>query len=302
MAPMMSGSLMKVAVNPLPWVLTESGWSLTRQVLTEALSDLREVGFTALHAEIPDGMPLGEYRQVLADYGFEPAPGYFQADFTAPEAMPKVLEQARQAAQAQAELGLSQIFIASEMAGPRREHPAVGHLAQDERLKLVSEGLVSTAEAMQSEGVTAALHPHVGTWVETEAEIRSVLDWSDGSALAFGPDTGHLFWAGADPAGLVARYASRVSCLHIKDVDAAAAASAREHGDDYMGATFGRHVWTEPGRGDVDLDAVIAALPEGFDGWAVLEVDVPNLPNRVDSARAGLAYLRAHPAFAVSAP
>jgi inosose dehydratase len=293
---------MKVAVNPLPWVLTESGWSLTRQVLTDALTDLREVGFTALHAEIPEGMTVQEYRQVLAEYGFEPAPGYFQADFTAPEAMPQVLEQARRAAQAQAELGLSQVFIASEMAGERRERPAVGYLAQDERLKVLTEGLVSTAEAMRTEGVTAALHPHVGTWVETDAEIRSVLDWSDGSSLAFGPDTGHLFWAGADPADLVARYASRVICLHIKDVDSSAAASALEQGDDYQGATFGRHVWTEPGRGNVNLDAVIAALPEGFDGWAVLEVDVPNLPSRVESARVGLDYLRAHPSFAVSAP
>jgi inosose dehydratase len=292
---------MKVAVNPLPWVLTESGWSLTRDVLIEALADLREVGFTALHADVPEGMRVEEYRRVLADYGFEPAPGYFSADFSAAEGMPQVLELARRAAQAQAQLGLSQIFIASEIAAPRWERPAVGHLAQDERLKLITEGLVATAEAMRAEGVAAALHPHVGTWVETDAEIRAVLDWSDGSDLAFGPDTGHLFWAGADPAGLVADYASRVICLHIKDVDASAAALALEQGDDYMGATFGRHVWTEPGRGNVNLDAVIAALPEGFDGWAVLEVDVPNLPSRVESARAGLDYLRAHPAFAASA-
>lgn len=297
----MSSSLMKVAVNPLPWVLTESGWSLTRHVLTEALTDLREVGFNALHADVPEDMTLLEYRQILADYGFEPAPGYFSADFRAPAAMPQVLEEARRAAQVHAELGLSQIFIASAIANERWERPAIGYLAQDERLKLLTEGVVAAAEVMRTEGVSAALHPHVGTWVETEAEVRAVMDWSEGSALAFGPDTGHLYWAGADPAGLVAKYAARVTCLHIKDVDAAAAAAALEHGDDYPAATFGRHVWTEPGRGDVNLDAVVAALPEGFDGWAVLEVDVPNLPNRVESARAGLDFLRANPAFAVPA-
>src|SRR6478752_7568139 len=151
----MSGSLMKVAVNPLPWVLTESGWSLTRDVLIEALTDLREVGFTALHADVPEGMRVEEYRRVLADYGFEPAPGYFSADFSAAEGMPQVLELARRAAQAQAQLGLSQIFIASEIAAPRWERPAVGHLAQDERLKLITEGLVATAEAMRAEGVAA---------------------------------------------------------------------------------------------------------------------------------------------------
>ena len=31
-------------------------------------------------------------------------------------------------------------------------------------------------EAMRAEGVRPALHPHVGTWVETERECRAVLD------------------------------------------------------------------------------------------------------------------------------
>jgi inosose dehydratase len=180
--------------------------------------------------------------------------------------------------------------------------PAVGHLADDERLRRFTDGMVAAAEVMQAEGVTAALHSHVGSWVETEDEVRAVLDWSEGSALAFGPDTGHLFWGGADPARIVRDYAARVACVHIKDVDAAAAATAAEQGNDYRTATSVRHVWTEPGRGDVDLDGVIAALPDGFDGWAVLEVDVPNLPTRVDSARAGLSYFEANPAFAVSVP
>lgn len=293
----MSHSAMKVAVNPLPWVLTESGWGLTRQVLDSALSDLRDVGFRALHAELPSDMSVAEYRARLTDYGFEPAPGYFSADFSDPAATTEILDQARRAAQTHTELGLSQIFIASAVAKERLAHPASGYLADDERLKRVTDALVAAAEAMQAEGVAAALHPHVGTWVETDAEVRAVLDASEGSALVFGPDTGHLFWAGADPARLVKEYAARVACIHVKDVDAGAAAAAAEHGDDYRAATFDRHVWTEPGRGDVDLDGVIAALPEGFDGWAVLEVDVPNLPTRVESARAGMSYLRGNPAF-----
>jgi inosose dehydratase len=294
----MSRSVIKVAVNPLPWVLTDSGWSMTRQVLVEALSDLREVGFRALHAEIPAEMTVAQYRACLAEYGFEAAPGYFSAEFSDAATTDDVLDQARRAAQAHAELGLSEIFIASAMTTERREHPAVGYLADDERLKRITDGLVAAADVMQAEGVTPALHPHVGTWVETEPEVRAVLDLSKGSSLAFGPDTGHLFWGGADPARLVKEYASRVACLHIKDVDAKAAADAAANGDEYMAATFGRHVWTEPGRGDVDLDAVIAALPDGFDGWAVLEVDVPNLPTRVQSAQEGFDYLRANPAFA----
>jgi inosose dehydratase len=271
-------------------------------VLLEALADLRGVGFRALPAQVPDDMTVDEYRQTLADYGFVPAPGYFSADFADVASGQEVREQARHAAEEHIQLGLSEMFIASAMSTERMAHPAVGYLPDDERLRRFTDGMVAAAEVMQAEGVTAALHSHVGSWVETEDEVRAVMDWSEGSALAFGPDTGHLFWGGADPARLVREYAARVACVHIKDVDAAAAATAREQGDDYRIATSVRHVWTEPGRGDVDLDGVIAALPDGFDGWAVLEVDVPNLPTRVESARAGLSYFEANPAFAVSVP
>jgi inosose dehydratase len=289
-------SPIRVAVNPLPW--KESGSDLSRAMLLSALTELRDVGFTALHAEVPAEMTVPEYRHTLADHGFEPAPGYFSAEFSDPSSTAEIFERARRAAAVQAELGLSEIFIAAAMTEERWDHPAVGYQEDQSRLAQITEALVGAAEAMHAEGVTPALHSHVGTWVESESEIRSVLDGSAGSALAFGPDTGHLFWGGADPAALVKEYADRVACVHIKDVDAKAAADAAQQQVDYRTATHVNHVWTEPGRGDVDIDGVIAALPEDFSGWAVIEVDVPNLPSRVESARASLNYLRANPAFA----
>ena len=95
----MSRPSMKVAVNPLPWVLSDAGFQLSRTVLIEALADLRGVGFRALHAQVPDDMTVDEYRQTLADYGFVPAPGYFSADFTDVGSGQEVREQARHAAE-----------------------------------------------------------------------------------------------------------------------------------------------------------------------------------------------------------
>ena len=96
----MSRPSMKVAVNPLPWVLSDAGFQLSRTVLLEALADLRGVGFRALHAQVPDDMTVDEYRQTLADYGFVPAPGYFSADFADVGSGQEVREQARHAAEA----------------------------------------------------------------------------------------------------------------------------------------------------------------------------------------------------------
>jgi len=155
---------MKVAVNPLPWVLSDAGFQLSRTVLLEALADLRGVGFRALHAQVPDDMTVDEYRQTLSDYGFVPAPGYFSADFADVASGQEVREQARHAAEEHIQLGLSEMFIASAMSTERMAHPAVGYLPDDERLRRFTDGMVAAAEVMQAEGVTAALHSHVGSW------------------------------------------------------------------------------------------------------------------------------------------
>jgi inosose dehydratase len=52
-------------------------------------------------------------------------------------------------------------------------------------------------------------------------------------------------------------------------------------------------VWTEPGRGNVDFDAVLVALPDTFDGWCVVEVDVPDLGTKEESTAASSDWIAA---------
>jgi len=44
--------------------------------------------------------------------------------------------------------------------------------------------------------VTICLHQHVGTWIETAAEVDWLMERLDPELVALGPDTGHLAWAG----------------------------------------------------------------------------------------------------------
>ena len=73
-------------------------------------------------------------------------------------------------------------------------------------------------------GVLAVLHPHVGTMVETRAEVDRVLD---GSAIRLCLDTGHLLIGGTDPLQLARQVPDRIAHAHLKDVDAALAARCR---------------------------------------------------------------------------
>ncbi|MEV0382718.1 sugar phosphate isomerase/epimerase [Nonomuraea sp. NPDC050643] len=269
-----------IGINPLPWLFGPSGFTLEVAALRTAFAEVAETGFTAVQADLPEGLTPAGYRALLREYGLAPAPGYFHGAYDDSEAMPALLERARRHAGAQAELGMTEVFIASALAAERLATPAVGAAYDPERLDTVIDNLARTCEVITAEGLRPCLHPHVGTWIETETETRAVLDAIAPDLLAFGPDTGHLHWAGADPAALIARYRDRVGAAHIKDVHTAVAAE----GGDYWEATFARHLWTEPGQGDVDLKAALAALPEDFAGWLVIEVDVPDHGTPKDSA------------------
>ena len=44
-----------------------------------------------------------------------------------------------------------------------------------------------------------------------------------------------------------------------------------------------KRLWAEPGLGVVDFNAVIATMPEDYDGDYMIEVDVPSVDSRYDS-------------------
>jgi inosose dehydratase len=287
----------KVAVNPLPWVLGPSGFDLSPTTVRAAVAGIAEAGFTAMHADVPAGMTPAEYRALLADHGVRPAPGYFGAYFDGPDdEVPALIEAAKAHARVQLELGLGQAFLASHLNPARIARPAVGADFDEARLDQVIERIGLTAQAITAEGLTPCFHPHVGSWIETEHEVRTLLDAIDAADMSFGPDTGHLFWGGSDPAKVVADYAGRVGAMHLKDVHRDAAGQAREKDENYGEATNDTHVWTEPGRGDVDFDAVFAALPADYDGWFVVEVDVPDLPTKEESTVTSARWIAAHAA------
>ena len=282
----------RLAFNPLPWVLTPDGFLLNRETLAAALRQLAGIGYTGLQADVPDGFSPTQYADLLSEYGFQPAPSYFGADFADTTGQLPRLERARAAADVQAALGLTEIFIAQNGTPARLAHPAVGAEPNEDRLARVADAMVAAADVFAAAGIQAAVHPHVGSWVETEAEVRGLLDRTAGSSLAFGPDTGHLAWAGADPAGLIRDYRDRVVGVHLKDVDTGAVTHAQQRDASYREAVYELHVWTEPGRGSVAFPSIIELLTD-FDGWYVVEVDEPNLPTAVESSQCAYDYTHA---------
>ena len=270
----------RLAANPIPYWASAGK---TRDVFDQAFGDFAAIGYTAVKADVPDNMSAAEYRDWIGGYGLTPALSLFSSPFDETVDIVDEIERARQFAATQVELGLDRTMISSMAIPARMDQPAVGAGFDRDRLHLAIENCGVICQVLQSEGLRPLHHSHIGGVFETEYEITTLLDTLGPDVIGFGPDTGHLRWAGIDPAALIRRYADRIGGIHIKDcfpdyLDPAARAGLNYH---QVGAT--KRLWAEPGRGVVDFDAVVAAMPEDYDGDYMIEIDEPSVESRFDS-------------------
>ena len=276
----MSSGGRRIAANPIPY------WSQagkTREVFEQAFRDFQEIGFTAVKADLPASMGAAEYADWIGGFGLSPSIGLFSSPLDETIAMPDVLEAARRFAAEQAELGLDRTMLSSMSVAERLERPAVGAGFDQGRLDRAVEDAGRVCAVLISEGIRPLHHSHVGGVFETEHEITSLLDTLGPELIGFGPDTGHLRWAGIDPVQLIHRYSDRIGGIHLKDL-------YPDHLDGAGGGTYrelagsGR-LWAEPGLGVLDLGAVLDALPDDYDGDYMIEVDHPSVGSPYESHR-----------------
>ena len=154
--------------------------------------------------------------------------------------------------------------------------------------------ITEVAERTLAEGVRLVYHHHMGTIVESEADIDAFMA-ATGEAAHLLLDTGHATWGGADPVKLAGRYRSRISHFHAKDVRKGVMEQARKEDWSFLDAILGKGqelgVYTVPGDGMVDYPAVFKALP-GYSGWVVVEAEQdPQKAHPLTYAKKGVAHL-----------
>ena len=130
--------------------------------------------------------------------------------------------------------------------------------------------LTEVGDALLSEGVRLVYHHHMGTVVQSEADIDTLMHCT-GPSVQLLLDTGHAAWAGADPAVLASRHRARIGHVHAKDVRAAVRARADAQDWSFLEAMLAG-VYTVPGDGSIDFVRVFRALA-GYAGWVVVEAE-----------------------------
>lgn len=140
----------------------------------------------------------------------------------------------------------------------------------DDGWRSLAANVKEIEEITADSGLRVALHPHVGTLIETKEQVRLALERLE---MGWCLDTGHLLIGGTDPVAFARDFGERVVHVHLKDVDAGIAARLRSGEMSFLSATR-QGVFLPLGRGDAGIALVLDALAlHGYDGWLVLEQD-----------------------------
>jgi len=145
---------------------------------------------------------------------------------------------------------------------------------------------------LRERGVRLAFHHHMGTVVQTEAEVdRLMACTNDDVGLLL--DTGHLVYAGGDPVAVARRHARRIVHVHCKDVRADVLRASLAADSSFLRAVLDG-VFTVPGDGSIDYAAVLAPLALAkYAGWLVVEAEQdPAKAHPLTYARMGFANLQ----------
>ncbi|MCA3281659.1 MAG: myo-inosose-2 dehydratase [Roseomonas sp.] len=264
----------RLGINPLTWTNDDMPELGAATPLETCLAEGRQAGFAGFELGNKFPRDAAVLRPILARHGLDLVSGWYAS---------RLLERDVDAEMAAAE---PHIALLSAMGCEVMVHAEVARAIHGEKTIPLSQRPVMTdadweifapriaefARRLKARGLWLAYHHHIGTVIETQAEIDRLMALT-GPEIGLLLDTGHLSFAGGDPALAARQHAGRIVHVHCKDIRAAVLQEAKARDLPFLAAVLDG-VFTVPGDGAVDYTAVLKPLAEaGYAGWLVVEAE-----------------------------
>lgn len=165
----------------------------------------------------------------------------------------------------------------------------------DAEWKTLCEGLNKLGMLAKEKDMRVVYHHHMGTVVQTTAEIDRMMTETDPSLVYLLYDTGHLVYSGEDHMRVLKKYSERIKHVHLKDIRPALVKKVKnEHLSFLQGVRLG--TFTVPGDGSIDFDTVFEVLAaHNYKGWLLVEAEQdPALANPFEYALKARHFIREH--------
>ena len=157
----------------------------------------------------------------------------------------------------------------------------------------LATGLNRLGELAREKDMKLVYHHHMGTGIQTTAEINRLMQITNPNLVFLLYDTGHLLLSGENPIEVLEENFSRIMHVHLKDVRQHIAVELKSEKLSFLqGVKAG--VFTVPGDGVIDFKPVFSILKErGYEGWMIVEAEQdPSLANPFEYALMARNYIK----------
>lgn len=288
----------RFGVSPIAWVnddMPELGGDTPLETI---LAEARDIGF--------EGVELGgkfpreprALKRTLAPYELDLVGGWYSGSLLTQSAEAEI-------AALQEHLSLLKamectVFVFAETSNavhgnrttPMSSTPRLGDWRE------FGARMSAVADYIAGEGLRFAYHHHLGTVVETEADLAAFLR-ATGANVGLTLDTGHAALGRVNYLDIIRTHPKRIAHVHCKDVRGAVHAKARAESKSFLDGVLAG-MFTVPGDGDLQFAEVMQALTEiGYSGWIIVEAEQdPAIANPRTYGELGLTTLRREAASA----
>ncbi|GGG09354.1 myo-inosose-2 dehydratase [Paenibacillus aceti] len=143
----------------------------------------------------------------------------------------------------------------------------------DEEWDRLTSGLEKLGALAREKDMRIVYHHHMGTGVQTTAEIDRLMANTDPDKVSLLFDTGHLVFSGEDPLVIFKKYQDRIFHIHFKDIREDMLRQVKEEKLSFL-QSVKNGVFTVPGDGMIDFRPIWELIDaSGYEGWIVVEAE-----------------------------
>ncbi|NQX45558.1 myo-inosose-2 dehydratase [Paenibacillus tritici] len=163
----------------------------------------------------------------------------------------------------------------------------------DQEWAALAAGLGGLGRLAAEKGMTLVYHHHMGTGVQTAAEITRLMELTDPGEVSLLYDTGHLAFSGENPLEVLRGHLPRIRHVHLKDIRPEVVRQVTAEKLSFLQAVKAG-AFTVPGDGCIAFGEIFAELAASpYTGWFVVEAEQdPALADPLEYAIKARRYIR----------
>lgn len=264
----------KIGINPLTWTNDDLPSLGAETPLEQCLSEGKQAGFSGFELGNKFPRTAETLGPILSAHKLQLVSGWFSGQLFE-RSVEEEISALTPHLELLKELGSTVIVycevdrcIHGNQLLPLSRRPRLA----DEQWATYGKKLDAVAKHVEAQGMQIAYHHHMGTVVETAADIDKLME-NTSSSVGLLLDTGHITYAGGCPVAVYEKHRQRVNHVHCKDIRPAVLTDAKNRDLSFLDAML-NGVFTVPGDGCVDYPSLFERLQrDNYQGWLVVEAE-----------------------------